>query len=102
MAVALELQCRAAGQPEPVREFRFHTTRRWKFDYAWPLENLAVEVEGGAWTNGRHTRGKGYLGDMEKYNEAALHGWTVLRVTPQQVRTGYALSLVDRALRARV
>jgi hypothetical protein len=53
---------------------------------------IALEVEGGVWTRGRHTRGKGFLGDMEKYNAAALGGWCVLRVTPDRLtRVGIEL-----------
>ena len=50
------------------------------------------------WTNGRHTRGAGFLKDMEKYNEAALRGWHLLRVTPDMVQDGTAIELVKRAL----
>lgn len=70
------------GLPEPTTEHRFHPKRKWRFDYAWPDVRLALEVEGGVWTGGRHTRGSGFLGDMEKYNAAAAMGWRVLRCTP--------------------
>jgi very-short-patch-repair endonuclease len=76
--------------PEPVREYRFHPARRWRLDYAWPDFRLAVEIEGGVWINGRHTRGRGFLGDLEKYNELAMAGWSLLRFTPGQVRNGEA------------
>ena len=82
----LVLYCRAAGLPEPVCEFRFHPTRRWRFDYAWPDRLLAVEVEGGAWTGGRHTTGAGFVSDMEKYNAATLAGWRILRYLPRQLK----------------
>ena len=65
-------------------EFRFHPVRRWRFDFAIPDLKLAIEIEGGSWTQGRHTRGKGYQGDMGKYNTAQLMGWKILRYTPQQ------------------
>ena len=65
-------------------EYRFHPVRRWRADFAVPSRKILVEVEGGAWTNGRHTRGKGYTGDMEKYNSAQLLGYQVYRYTPQQ------------------
>ena len=71
---------------EPVTEHRFHETRRWRFDLALPEHKIAVEQEGGIWIQGRHTRGKGFLGDMEKYNEAAIRGWLVLRFTPEEIR----------------
>lgn len=77
--------CRQAGLAEPVPEFRFHPHRKWRFDYAWPLHRLALEVDGGVWTQGRHTRGSGFVGDLLKFNAATLLGWRVLRYTPQQL-----------------
>lgn len=83
---------------EPEAEYRFDSTRRWKFDFAWPEKMLAVEVEGGAFVNGRHTRGLAFQKDCEKYNEAALQGWLVLRVTPAQITSGEAIGWIDRGL----
>ena len=77
--------CRAAGLPEPIPEYKFHHARRWRADYCWPIHKVIVEVEGGVWTEGRHTRGSGFVKDMEKYNAAALLGFYVLRYTPQQL-----------------
>lgn len=94
------LVCRAAGLPEPVPEYRFDVTRRWKFDWAFPVEKIALEQEGGAWTRGRHTRGKGFIKDMAKYNAAAIQGWCVLRVTPDQLLT-HGIDLVIAARRLR-
>lgn len=76
---------RGVGGPVPVPEFRFCATRRWRFDFAWPEAMLAVEVEGGHWAQGRHTRGSGFEGDAEKYLEATLGGWTVLRLVSKQL-----------------
>ena len=70
------------GIPEPTQEYKFYASRKWRFDFAWLDEYVAVEVEGGIWVRGRHTRGKGYLADMEKYNEAVLLGWKILRYPP--------------------
>ncbi len=66
---------------EPVREYRFHPTRRWRFDFAWLEQKVAVEIEGGTFTGGRHTTGAGHHGDCKKYNEAVYLGWKVLRFT---------------------
>lgn len=63
----------------PEREYRFHPVRKWRFDFAYPDKKIAVECEGGVWTRGRHTRGMGFIQDCEKYNEATLMGWRVLR-----------------------
>ena len=71
-----------------VKEKRFHPTRRWRFDFVvLGIEKVAIEVEGGVFSKGRHTRGSGYMGDMEKYNEAALMGWKVLRYPAHDIST---------------
>lgn len=84
-------QCAWAGLPVPVAELSFAPPRRWRFDFAWPERKVAVEVDGGVWTQGRHTRGGGFVKDMEKLNRAATLGWTVLRFPPDQIRNGTAL-----------
>jgi len=88
----------ADGFPAPRREYRFHPTRKWRFDFAFPEYSLAVEVEGGVYTKGRHTRGAGFTRDAEKYNEAALLGWRVIRVTPEHIRKGQAVAWIKRAM----
>lgn len=93
------LLLRAKRIPVPVPEYRFDTTRRWRFDYAWPERRFALEVEGGVWTRGRHTRGKGYLADMEKYNSAAVQGWTVIRVTPADLCTDNTIAMLESIFR---
>lgn len=62
-------------------EVKFHPTRRWRFDYADWRNMIAVEIEGGTWNNGGHSRGAGYQKDTEKYNEAVKLGWRILRYT---------------------
>ncbi len=87
--------CVADGLPEPCREYPFHPDRRWRFDYAWPKRMLAVECEGGAWTQGRHTRGEGFIADMEKYNAAVQLGWRLLRFTPEQLLAGAVAQIAE-------
>ena len=58
--------------------------RRWRFDFAHLTHSIAIEIEGGVYSRGRHVRPTGFLGDMEKYNRAVVLGWRVLRMTPQQ------------------
>lgn len=74
-----------ADGPELAIEHRFHPVRKWRFDFACIEFKVAIEVEGGTWSGGRHTRGSGYAADCEKYNEATMMGWSVLRLTSQQV-----------------
>lgn len=68
-----------------VKEYKFHDKRKWRFDFANPSLKIAVECEGGVWVRGRHNRGIGFLNDMEKYNEAAIMGWRVLRYPPNKM-----------------
>jgi len=68
-------------------EYKFCEDRKWKFDYAIVDKMIAIEVEGGAFTQGRHTRGKGFINDMEKYNKATELGWTLIRVIPKELLT---------------
>ena len=83
---------------EVVAEYRFHPGRDWRFDFAIPSHRVVVEVEGGAFNGGRHIRPEGYLRDMEKYNEAAVSGWCVIRVLPGELLMLKTLRLVIRAV----
>lgn len=69
----------AASHPQPIAEYPFAHPRRFRFDFAWPNDRVAVELEGAVYSGGRHTRGKGYEGDLEKYNLATLLNWRLLR-----------------------
>lgn len=88
----LRLQIEESALPPPVQEHTFAPPRRWRFDLAWPALMVAVEVDGGTWTQGRHTRGSGYELDCEKLNRAAALGWRVLRYTTSMVRDGRAIA----------
>jgi very-short-patch-repair endonuclease len=96
------LQLRADKLQGWEREYTFAPGRRWRFDFANPALMLAVEIEGGIWSGGRHTRGSGYTADMTKYNRATLLGWRVLRFSTEQVKSGEAIKMVQEALHANV
>lgn len=89
-----EFHLKAAKVPGWIREHRFHTERRWRFDFAWPSRKIGVEIEGlsSVGKGGRHQRISGYRKDLEKYNAAVLAGWRVLRFTSDQVSKGEALA----------
>ena len=102
------IQIALCSLPEPEREYRFAAVhvglgpgvrgrlteaglRDWRFDFAWPAHMLAVEVEGGTWVQGRHSRGAGYRSDCEKYNAATAMGWRVYRFTSGMFCDGEAI-----------
>jgi very-short-patch-repair endonuclease len=100
---AFETGLRRRGVPAWIRELVFAPGRRYRFDFAWPDLMVAVEIEGGTWIAGRHSRGSGFAADCRKYNDAAERGWAVLRFTTERgwdvdeavqmlVRTLYAAS----------
>lgn len=82
-----------------VKELEFHPTRKWRFDFAIPSEMIAIEIEGGAFTQGRHTRGKGFIADMCKYNQAVILGWRLIRFTPDQLNTIAPLATIEGILK---
>ncbi|MCE6006365.1 DUF559 domain-containing protein [Acinetobacter soli] len=81
------------------QEYKFHAERNWRADFLITGTKILIEVEGGIWSGGRHTRAKGYLGDMEKYNAAAVMGFKVLRFDTQQVKSGLAIKQIENLVR---
>lgn len=100
--VDFSLACAMLGLPVPLVEHKFHPVRKWRFDLAWPDCMLAMEIEGGSWIGGRHTRGAGFAEDCIKYAEATLLGWRVLRFTVQQVGDGTAFKYLEHALGVKI
>lgn len=78
------------------QEYKFHPKRKWRADFLITGTKILIEVEGGIWSGGRHTRGRGYIGDMEKYNSAAMMGFTVLRFSTEQVKAGMAIKQIEQ------
>lgn len=95
-------QVRAAKLPKAVREHVFHEPvgeekqRKWRFDFAWLKEKIAVEIEGGVWSRGRHVQPAGYEADREKYGTALAQGWRVLSVTTRMVKNRLGINLLKR------
>lgn len=85
------------------REWRFAPPRRWRADFAVPAgafesPSLLVEIDGGGFIAGRHSRGLGMEHDAEKASAAAILGYRVIRCTPSQVEDGRALGWIQDAL----
>jgi hypothetical protein len=87
-------QWRILGGPELEREHKFHPARKWRFDFCHLRTKTAIELEGGVWSGGRHTRGGGFTADIEKYNAATLQGYVVLRLTGEMLQPGYLERLI--------
>jgi hypothetical protein len=73
--------------PAAVAEHPFCDGRKWRFDFAFPAQRVAVEVQGGVFMGGRHTRGAALLKEYEKWRAAAMLGWRILPCIPQEVCT---------------
>jgi hypothetical protein len=102
----LAQQCALARLPAPEFEVLFHPTRKWKIDVAWPAVKFGIEIDGGVFlqhadgrVGGRHNFGAGYRNDIEKFFEAAILGWRLVRVLPEHITSGQALSWAEHILR---
>ena len=94
--------------PQPKVELTFHKTKRWRFDFAWPAQKIALEIEGGVFGGtdpktgrqykGAHSSIEGILRDIAKYNAAQIAGWKVLRVLPSESFTQSTIDLLKKAL----
>lgn len=81
------------------KEYRFHPVRRWRFDAAFPDKMAALEIEGGVWVYGRHNRASTFENDMDKYNEAAILGWAVIRTTWEKLEDWSIFPKLVRAIK---
>ena len=85
--------------PKPEIEYRFDIDRGWRFDFAWPNQKVALEVQGGLFVNGAHVRGAAVVKEHEKLNWAAMHGWRVLYCQPSDVASVRVARMIHYALR---
>lgn len=83
------------GGPALATEVRFHSGRRWRFDFAHQASMVAVEINGGVWSGGRHVRGVGYLRDREKINMATELGWRVFELGTGQVTVDNVQRIIE-------
>lgn len=114
---AFALQCRMHRLPAPEQQWRLLKSvqkprgdgkaipNAWRFDFCWPQFKLIVEIDGGIWKpgGGAHSHPVDLKRNMEKRNDAALHGFVVLAFAPEQItaKTRLAISFTMRTLAAR-
>ena len=84
--------------PMAVHEYKFHPERKWRFDFAWPDEKVALEVDGGIWIRGGHNRGAQLKKTWEKENEAQALGWHIFKCEPNELCTLATVQLLSRVL----
>ena len=92
-------QLDAVGLDGYVREYQAIPGRRFRFDFCWVKERLAVEIQGGTYSRGAHARPLGIKRDYEKGNLAVQFGWKVLQFDADMVKSGQALEFTERMLR---
>ena len=99
LEATLALHLRVNNFPEWETEYRFHPKRRWRIDFAWPEQRVALEVQGGIhMAKSGHNTAAGITRDCEKANEAVVLGWKVLSVTADQIRDGSAIDWLRRLM----
>jgi very-short-patch-repair endonuclease len=94
---AFAIAWRALDGPPFEREYKFHNSRGWRLDFAWPAAKIAVEIEGGIHEGagrGRHMRQAGFEADALKYAECALLGYRVVRLTPALIQPALLTRLI--------
>lgn len=96
------------GFTRPERQYQFHPTRKWRLDFAWVRERVAVEVEGGIWRRnsegnwaGAHSHPMNIERDIEKGNALAALGWILVRATDKNIKSGEVFDVLRAALDAR-
>ena len=82
----------AIDLPQPTPQFKFHDKRKWRFDFAFEAQRIAVELQGGGFVRGAHNRGPQQAKDFEKINAAARFGWRVLQYGTIQMKHPYAVA----------
>jgi very-short-patch-repair endonuclease len=86
-----------------VRKKAKPRSRKWRADFCWPDQQIVLEVQGGAFSGGRHTRGAGYQVDLQKSALLIAGGWQFYGFTAGMVRAkdGCWVKLLGQAVEQR-
>src|SRR5262249_9023841 len=80
-----------------VREFNSPPEfgRKWRWDFADPVNKVLLEVQGAIWIPNRgHSGGTGIMRDHDKQNAAQLNGWVVFQFNDRTIKSLSAIELV--------
>jgi hypothetical protein len=100
--------CKRYDLPEPVFEYRFHPERKWRMDIAWivpePLDQafylkVCLEIQGGVWILGGHSRGAQMKKDWEKWMAAQVMGWKMAWCEPKDLLTEAMANTIKELLK---
>lgn len=90
-----EARWRVLGGPVLEPEHRFDSDRGWRADFLHRPTMTLIELEGGAYSQGRHTRSKGFIEDIFKYNRATMLGYRLLRIGTGMANDAYLQQIID-------
>ena len=93
LEVMLSQQLDLLRLPAAVREYQAIPGRKFRIDFAWPDRFIGVEVQGMV----HRIKGR-FLRDTEKSCLHILHGWRVLPVSGNDIRSGRAASWITTLL----
>jgi hypothetical protein len=82
------------GGPELETEYQFYSERGWAADYR--VGRWLIELDGGVFSGGRHTRALGYIEDCMKLNKAAMLGYQVIRIPTGCATDNYVSEIIER------
>lgn len=92
-------QIRMIGLPEPTLEYMAIPGRKFRYDFGWIEQKVLAEVQGGIYSYApSHASASGIRRDCEKANLAVAHGWRLFHFTPDMVRSGEAVRMIEEAL----
>lgn len=62
------------------KKFQFKSTKHWRFDFHLIEHRILVEISGGPWSGGRGGKLKNKAWSLDRYDDAAEMGFTVVRL----------------------
>jgi hypothetical protein len=84
--------------PAPVAEYQFAKPRKWRADFCWIDQKVILEVNGGIFSQGRHTRGAALLKEWDKINTGAGIGYRFIFCQPSQLATRRTIDYIENAI----